>query len=89
MFGDRNAKKRAKELTKQFTADPVLPMLGWTKAVESVVVGGPVLTWCVYAVLITGVWIYADDLQRRAEQASENIAQMTDEQQTSIQEYDG
>jgi hypothetical protein len=86
MFGEQSAKERAKELTHQFTADPVLPMLGWTKAVESVVTGGPVLTWCLYAVIVTCAWIYADDLQRQASQAVDNV---TDEGQQSLQEYQG
>lgn len=89
MFQDQSAKKRLKELLKNFTADPVLPMLGWTKAVESVVVGGPILTWIAYSLLLTCVWVYADDIQRRAQQVSETVEEVTDQNQSDLEEYQG
>jgi len=61
--------KRAKQLTTKFTSSPVLPMLGWTKVVESFVAGGPVANWAVYAGLVTLAWVYADDVQRRMDAA--------------------
>lgn len=89
MFQDQSTKERLTELLKNFTADPVLPMLGWTKAVESVVTSGPVLTWLVYSVILTALWVYADDIQRRAEQVSETVEEVTDQNQSDLEEYQG
>jgi hypothetical protein len=34
-------RKRAKQLTRKIASSPVLPLLGITKAVETVIAGGP------------------------------------------------
>lgn len=44
-------------------------MLGWTKAVETVVAGGPTLNWVGYATLVTLVWVFGDELDRRMSDA--------------------
>ena len=59
-------RQRARKLSRKIASSPVLPVLGITKAVETVIAGGPTLRWLAYALLVTIVWIYADDLQRRA-----------------------
>ena len=75
--GDR--RKRARKLSRKIASSPVLPVLGITKAVETVIAGGPTLRWVAYAVLVTLVWIYADDLQRRASEATEAAQDAVDD----------
>ena len=38
-------RKRAKQLTRKIASSPVLPLLGITKAVETVIAGGPTGRW--------------------------------------------
>lgn len=63
-------KERSKELTAEVTSSPLLPILGWTKLIESVVASGPVLNWLVYAMALTVVYVFADELKRRMEYAA-------------------
>lgn len=71
-------RKRAKQLTRKIAATPVLPLLGITKAVEIVIVGGPTGRWLAYAGFVTIVWVFAEDLQRRAEDATETVQDAVD-----------
>jgi hypothetical protein len=71
-------RKRAKQLTRKVAASPVLPLLGITKAVETVIVGGPTTRWLAYAAIVTLVWVFAEDLQRRAEDATETVQDAVD-----------
>jgi hypothetical protein len=49
---------RARTLTLRFAKDPVLPLLGWTKAVEQIVTTGPYLwRWTAYAGAVTVLWV--------------------------------
>lgn len=73
------SRKRTRELSRKFFSSPTLPLLGWTKAVESVVTSGPILDWIVYAVLVTCVWIYADHLKRYVEDAADQAKETADE----------
>ena len=57
---------RVKELGTKLASNPVLPVLGFTKFVESIVSTGPTLNWAVYTILVTLVWIFADDIRRNA-----------------------
>lgn len=71
-------RKRAKQLTRKVASSPVLPLLGITKAVETVIAGGPTGRWLAYAGLVTIVWVFAEDLQRRAEDATETVQDAVD-----------
>lgn len=46
-------RKRVRQLTTKFAVSPVLPMLGWTKVVETIVAGGSTGNWIGYAGLVT------------------------------------
>jgi hypothetical protein len=74
--------QRCRTLTRKLTASPTLPLLGWTKAVESVVAAGPTLRWLGYAALVTVVWVAGDALQRRADdvvdEATDAVEEATD-----------
>lgn len=59
---DRFSKRRCKKLTVKLTSSPMLPILGWSKCVESFVVGGELLAWIIYTVIITAIWVFADDI---------------------------
>jgi|AntRauTorckE6833_2_1112554.scaffolds.fasta_scaffold192495_2 hypothetical protein len=72
-------RQRARKLSRKIASSPVLPVLGITKAVETVIAGGPTLRWLAYALLVTIVWIYADDLQRRAGEVSEAAQDAVDD----------
>lgn len=68
---DGEAEKRARTLLRKLTASPTLPLLGWTKTVEALIVSPTnVPKWVAYAVVVTLAWIYADKLQRAADEAS-------------------
>lgn len=67
------ATQRARELSRKLMSSPVLPVLGWTKAVEATVAGGPLLNWIAYAGVVTVVWIFADELQRRADDVADSV----------------
>ncbi|MUV59987.1 hypothetical protein [Halobacterium sp. CBA1126] len=71
--------QRVRTLTRKLASSPLLPVLGITKTVETVIAGGPTMRWVAYAVLVTGVWIYADDLQRRASEATEAAQDAVDD----------
>lgn len=58
---------RARQLIRKFAASPTLPILGWTKAVESLVAGGALGRWLLYASFVTFIWIYADALEAAAD----------------------
>jgi len=51
---------RAKRLVTKVGASPVLPVLAWTKVVESVIVGGPVLAWVGVGVVASGWFVVAE-----------------------------
>jgi len=72
-------RKRAKQLTTKLASSPVLPVLGYTKVAESVVVGGPTPKWLAYSLLVTMLWVFADDIRRRAEDITENVQDAVDE----------
>jgi hypothetical protein len=65
--------KRAQELARKLASSPVLPVLGYTKVAETIVAGGPTLNWLAYSLFVTGVWVFADDLQRTADEATDAV----------------
>jgi len=73
------SRTRVKQLSTKLAASPVLPVLGYTKVAETIVAGGPTLNWAVYAVAVTFLWIFADDIQESAEEVTENVQGVVDE----------
>lgn len=67
MLSDASPRRRAKRLLTKFASSPVLPVLGWTKVAETVVAGGPMLNWIGYSVLVTVVWVFADEIREAAD----------------------
>jgi hypothetical protein len=53
----------------KIVSSPVLPVLGWTKTVETLVASGPTLNWTAYALFVTVVWAYADTIHNTVESA--------------------
>jgi hypothetical protein len=70
--------RRARELARKLASSPVLPVLGYTKTVETIVASGPTLNWLVYSLFVTGVWVFADDLQRTADAATDSVQDAVD-----------
>jgi hypothetical protein len=71
---------RARRLLRKFAASPTLPILGWTKAVESLVAGGPLGRWLLYAALVTVLWTYAEDIQAAADDVVDEAATAIDDE---------
>lgn len=69
---DRQPVRRARRLGTKLAASPVLPILGWTKVVESAVAGGPIANWALYAALVTLLWVFADDIYEAVESATDD-----------------
>jgi len=72
-------RQRARKLTTKIAASPVLPLLGYTKFIETLIAGGPTLRWLGYAVFATGVWVFADDLRRRAKDVTDAAQDAVDD----------
>ena len=72
-------RRRTKQLTTKIASSPTLPLLGYTKTAETVVAGGPTLNWLAYSILVTLVWIFADDIQRGMEEIGEAAQDVVDE----------
>lgn len=68
---DGQSRRRARQLITKLAASPLLPVLGITKVVETVVASGPTVAWSAYAVLATAIYVFADEIQRRAEDLGE------------------
>jgi len=72
-------RKRARKLTTKIASSPVLPLLGFTKFIETLIAGGPTLRWLAYSIIVTAIWVFADDLRRRAEDVTEAAQDAVDE----------
>jgi len=79
-----SVRRRTKRLTTKFTADPVLPLLGWTKAAEQVVTGswGLLPRWTGYAIVVTALWVTGDYLYRHVETAADAVSDAADDAYT-------
>lgn len=71
-FGGQT-RQRAKRLITKLLASPVLPVLGLTKCVETLVAGGPTLAWLGYSTLVTAIWVFADDIQQGLEELADEV----------------
>jgi len=71
-----SVRSRCRSLTAKFTSDPVLPLLGWTKAVETVVTGQTALLprWTAYAATVTLLWVGGVYLWEQVEDAADAAA---------------
>lgn len=71
-----SVRSRVRSLTAKFTSDPVLPLLGWTKAVETVVRGDVALLprWTAYAAAVTLLWVAGVYLWEQVEDAADAAA---------------
>lgn len=76
LWTNNSWRDRLKRLTLKLGASPVVPVLGWSKVLESVVAGGPEGMWAVVAVVASGWYVVAED-------AVEYVAQ----QDLTIQEW--
>ena len=70
---DGQTRQRATQLGAKLASSPVLPMLGFTKFVESIVATGPTGAWFAYCVLVTLGWVFADDIQRNMDRAGDGL----------------
>ena len=59
---DNFSRRRINKLVVKITSSPMLPILGWSKCVESIIAGGDLISWIAYSIIITIVWVFADDL---------------------------
>jgi len=74
---------RIRTLTRELTASPTLPLLGWTKAVETIVAGGPTIRWAVYAGVVTLLWVSAKQITEAADDVSDAVEETVDDATTS------
>jgi hypothetical protein len=65
-------RERAVNLGKKAVYYPTVPLLGWTKSVETVVAGGPTVRWGAFAALVTVVWVFAFVIYRHAREAADD-----------------
>jgi len=68
---DGATRQRARKLIVKITASPMLPILGWSKVVESIIAGGPLVNWIAYAAIVTVLWVFADDIERAADEITD------------------
>ncbi|WP_436933678.1 hypothetical protein [Halovenus marina] len=78
-MSDQTARQRIRSLSRKLTSSPTLPLLGWTKAVETIVATGPTRRWAAYAGLVTLLWVYADQLSEAADGVSDAVEEATDD----------
>jgi hypothetical protein len=64
-------RQRARKLVVKLTASPMLPILGWSKVVESIIAAGPLGNWIAYAAIVTVLWVFADDIERAADEITD------------------
>lgn len=70
-----NARHRLQRLTRKFTSNPVLPMLGWTETLKVYLSGGDTSIWLIFSISVTLAWVFAEAVE---EQAAEAIDEVTD-----------
>jgi len=61
LWTDNDWRDRAKRLVTKIGASPVLPVLAWTKVVESVIAGGPTFAWAGAGVVASVWFVVAED----------------------------
>lgn len=68
---DRTHRQRARRLLRKFVASPVLPALGVTKMVETVVAGGPLLNWLAFTTVAALAYVFGDELEQAVDNATD------------------
>lgn len=76
---DNDWRERTKRLATKVGASPVLPVLGWTKVLESVIAGGPTLTWAAAGVVASIWFVVAEDLVEYVAGADETLQDYFDD----------
>lgn len=71
-------KYRCKTLSRKIAEDPVLPLLGWTKCVETIVDTGPTGRWAFYAMAVSFLWVFAEVIRQRAEETADDVQESID-----------
>jgi len=61
LWTDNDIKCRIQRITSKVFGSTMLPILAWGKVFETLVVGGPLLTWTVTALISTIVYVIAED----------------------------
>jgi len=61
LWTDNDIKCRIQRITSKVGGSPMLPILAWGKVFESIVAGGPLLTWTAAALVSTVVYVIAED----------------------------
>jgi len=78
MTQSETVRGRVRTLTRKLMSSPTLPLLGWTKCVETIVAAGPTLRWALYASIVTVVWIVADWVAEAADDAVDGLEAIDD-----------
>lgn len=68
---DRESQRRLKEIVRRVIATPTLPILGITKTFEAVVVGGEFVAWLGFTVLVSGGYVFADNIGDAADELTD------------------
>jgi len=61
LWTDNDIKCRIQRITSKVFGSPMLPILAWGKVFETLIVGGPLLTWTATAIVSTVVYVIAED----------------------------
>ena len=61
LWTDNDWRCRLERIFGKVFGSPMLPLLAWGKAFETVIVGGPLIVWAVTAVVSTVVYVIAED----------------------------
>jgi len=61
LWTDNDIRCRLQRIAGKVGGSPMLPILAWGKVFESLVAGGPLLSWTAAAVLSSVVYVVAED----------------------------
>jgi hypothetical protein len=73
LWTDNDWRDRLKRLGTKLGASPVLPVLAWSKVVESVVAGGPIVTWSAAAAVASLWFVIAEDFMEYVDQRADSL----------------
>jgi hypothetical protein len=68
---DATHRQRLRRLGQKFVSSPVLPALGVTKLVETLVAGGPTANWLAFTGLATLAFVFGDELEQAVDEATD------------------
>jgi len=61
MKTDNSPSERFRRLTAKMTSSPVVPVLAYSKVIETLVASGPTVAWAAASVLATVLWVFGED----------------------------